>query len=894
MKTNKVLLAFALFSLVALRASAQVTEAQPRIAAAVDDTKLTVLHGNTYPLARAQFDRGPAPDNLPMQHMLLVLKRSPAQEAALEKFLAEQLDHTSPNFHHWLSPAEFGQLYGPAQQDIDVITRWLTNSGFHVENVGAGRTTIQFSGTAGQVQSAFHTAIHQYVVGGKQHWANSTDPSIPSALTPVVAGVRSLHNFYPTRASHVRSAKEARRAQYSFPSGCSTNPNSSDFCSFGLSPADFDKIYNVSSSLTGSGQTIAIVSDSDIQVSNSNLTQPTDANQFRALFGLPAINFLEIETDPADDPGVSGPDGDEVEAALDVEWSGAVAPAATIDLVVSPSSETAGTFGGDISAQYIVNNNLAPILSYSYGECELGLGTTGNEFYQNLWQQAASEGISVMVSTGDNGSAGCDLVEVEGPPSQPAQFGLEVNGIASTPYNIAVGGTDFNDVTNPGTYWSASNNSSTQQSVLGYVPEMTWNDTCTNAVVYQYFGYTTALGACNSLTVEDFDDEEGIVLIGPTGASGGASTCTTSDGEDPSSCLGGYAKPTWQTALEGAGDGKRDLPDVSLFAGDGLISGSFYIDCEEDYVGVPCSLTADDYDDFLEVGGTSVSAQAMAGVMALVDQKTGARQGNANATFYSLASQQTPANCNASTPASSCVFYNVTVGTIAMPCVAGSPNCSGTGALDVGVLTGFDAGTGYNEATGIGTVNVTNLANASGWAGPSSAADFTLSSANPVATLSNGSGMFSFSIAAQNGFSGSVTFSCSALPTGDTCSTFSPASPVTVSGTTTVQVTVSGSNTVGFIPAHVRFGDSGRTPHGIVLLSFLWLAAILALALRRRSGRWGVALAAMTFACVIGIVGCGASNDTVVTTPPPSSSVATAVLTATGGGITHSIAFTIE
>ena len=345
LNTNKVLLAFALFSLVALRTSAQATYAQPRIVTAVDDTKLTVLRGNTHPLARPQFDRGLAPASLPMQHMLLVLKRSPAQEAALESFMAEQLDRSSPEYHHWLTPGDFGQMYGPAQQDIEVVTKWLGAHGFQVEKVGAGRTTIQFSGTAAQVQTAFHTAIHQYVVKDEQHWANSADPAIPTALTPVVAGIRSLHNFYPKPSSRLHRASSLRPG-FTFNNGGPCDiAGSSDLC-FAVGPNDFAKIYNLPAGINGAGVTIAIVSDSNINLA--------DVSQFRTLFGLPANvpNVIVNGTNP-------GLNDDEIEAVLDTEWSGAVATNATVDLVVSPSSLLAGgdLSAGDISAFHTSHGN---------------------------------------------------------------------------------------------------------------------------------------------------------------------------------------------------------------------------------------------------------------------------------------------------------------------------------------------------------------------------------------------------------------------------------------------------------------------------------------------------------------------------------------------------------
>jgi hypothetical protein len=771
LNTNKVLLAFALFSLVALRASAQSTYSQPRITAAVNDTQLTVLRGNTHPLAQPQYDHGPAPATLPMQHMLLVLKRSPAQETALEGFMTEQLDKSSPNYHHWLTPTEFGQLYGPAQQDIDLITKWLSAHGFQVNSVAAGRTTIDFSGNAGQVQAAFHTAIHQYVVKNEQHWANSSDPSIPTALTPVVAGIRSLHNFNPKPANHLRRA--ALRPGFTFNNGSACDiAGSSDDC-FAVGPGDFATIYNVPTGETGAGETIAIVGDSNINLA--------DISQFRALFSLPA-NVPNVILANGTNPGLTS---DEIEAALDTEWSGAVAQEATIDLVIAPSTNT--SFGGDIAANYIIQHNVAPILSESFGECELGLGTTGNAMYNTMWQQAAAQGITVLVSAGDDGSAACDIDEINGPITQPASNGLEVNGVASTPYNVAVGGTDFNDVGTQTSYWNTAPGTIT--SALKYVPESTWNDTCTNAQVFPLVSdtppITNAVESCSSLTVQ----QAGLVEV--TGGSGGVSNCTTFNGTNPAQCTGGNAQPTWQNGLAGVQGTTRNLPDISLFAGDGF-AGSFYVMCEMDTSASsggqgnePCALGTTP--NFVGVGGTSVSVQAFAGIMALVDQKNGnpaAGQGNIGPVLYALAATQSNASCNASTPASTCFFNDVTIGTNAMPCVPGSLNCSTTAsvpgvpsspapritvrairivcALGIGLLlllglgrrrqrwvtavalcgtavlllvsvgcgsnngsseggggsdagtpegtlTSYNAGTGYDLATGLGSVNVNNL-----------------------------------------------------------------------------------------------------------------------------------------------------------------------------------------
>lgn len=669
---------------------------QRLITQAIDEAKLTQLRGNTHPLARAEFDRGPAPASLPMQRMLLVLARSAPAEAAIQTLLQEQQDKSSPNYRKWVTPGEFGEQFGASDEDIQTVTSWLQGHGFQVEGVSNGRTIIEFSGTAQNVQEAFHTSIHSYMVNGEQHWANASDPEIPNALASAVIGVDSLNNFPKKAAHHLAGGLSARTiagglntAKPALTNACGTDPqNGSTLYCNTLGPYDFAAIYNVlplwnaTSPIDGTGESIAIIARSNINLQ--------DVSDFRTLFGLPG-NAPQVILD-GPDPGLVP--GDETEADLDVEWSGAVAKGATIELVVSQSTET--TDGVDLSAEYAVDNNIAPIISESFGTCELNLGTAGNAFYKNLWEQAAAQGISVFVSSGDQGSAGCDFFQGTAP--QPAKEGLQVSGIASTPYNVSVGGTDFNDFFNGLTYWNAASNPTTLQSAKGYIPEITWNDSCTNAIFGQIGFSTNAETNCNNGQLAGT-----VVTIG---AGGGASSCINPTGGSPSTCTGGYAKPPWQTGSGVPADGKRDVPDVSLFASNGFLDNAYAI-CEAD-ISQPCNAN-----NVLQIGGTSASSPTFAGLLALVDQKTQSRQGNPNFILYKLAAQQSPANCNSSTgPASTCVFNDVTNGTIAMPCATGSPNCTKSSSFDqFGVLSGYNTGTGYDLATGLGSVNATNLVN---------------------------------------------------------------------------------------------------------------------------------------------------------------------------------------
>jgi hypothetical protein len=694
----------------------------------VNDLERTVLKGNTHPLARAAFDRGAAPSSLSMQRMILVLQPSAIQQSSLHALLDAQQTRGSATYHQWLTPQQFGQRFGPADSDLEAVKAWLESSGFKINSVSKGRTAIEFSGNAGQVQDAFHTAMHSYQVDGKQYWANATDPSIPSALAPVVKGVLSLYNFPRHMQSTIKGsatrAGDSGLPLYTYSQGTSTY--------YDLGPTDFATIYNVlplwNAGIDGTGQTIAIVGETDINL--------TDIETFRSLFGLPANdpNIILNGTDP-------GMTGDEPEADLDVSWSGAVAKNATIDLVVSAT--TASSLGVDLSALYIVDNNLAPIMSESYGECEATLGNAGNQFYNSLWQQASAQGITVVIAAGDSGSAGCDDFNT----ALFASDGLAVSGYASTPYNVAVGGTDFDQTATTVTnYWSATNNATTGASALGYIPETTWNQSCAGQ------------GAASCLSTSDY--------LNIVAGSGGPSNCSSVDANG--NCLAGYAKPSWQTGAGVPQDGVRDMPDVSLFASAGF-NGSAYIICEGDmtFFGIkqgyynPCSLANQ---SFWGIGGTSAAAPTFAGIMALVDQKTASRQGNANYVLYSLAAQS-GASCNSSTAETgaassknSCAFYDITNGNNSVPCAANSPNCGTAPADTFGILTdpanpsnpAWITTPGYDLATGLGSINAANLVTA--W----SAATFnptvtTLTNLSPANLVHGQSVNVSVTVAPQSG-----------------------------------------------------------------------------------------------------------------------------------------------
>ncbi len=659
-----------------------------RVTQAVDDAQRTTLRGNTHPLILQAPDLGVAPPDMPTRRALLVLKRSGEQEAALHRLIEDQQDKNSPDYHKWLTPDEFGRQFGPSDQDVQAVTSWLELHGFQVARIAKGRITIEFSGTAAQIEEAFHAPIHKFMVEGKEHWANANDPEIPSALAPVVGGVVSLHNF-PRKSMIVRSTQ----VTHTMARGETTPFFTTASGRFDVGPFDFATIYNVlplwnatPTAIDGTGQTIAVVADSNINIQ--------DARDFRNLFGLPPKDPQVILDGP--DPGLNG---DEVEAILDVQWAGAVAKNANVVMVTA--ADTLTSFGTDLAAFYIIDNNIAPIMTESFGACEAFLGTAGNSFFNGIWEQAAAQGISVFVSSGDGGSTACDNFNT----ASTSTLGLGVSGIASTPFNVAVGGTDFDDAGIQSNFWNATNAPGTRSSAKSYIPETTWNDTCAQ----------NGLGACTT-------PSGGII-----GASGGPSGCAAGvpavSGVVGGSCVG-YVKPPWQTGTGVPADGRRDIPDVSLFASNGH-NLSAYVMCQADALpptaSPSCNPVPTGSFSFFGVGGTSVSSPAMAGIMAMVNQKNGGRQGNPNFVFYKLAARPN-ASCDSSNPttigSATCVFQDVTKGNISVPCTGGSPNCS-TAAGTTGVLVdpastttpAWTTTAGYDRATGLGTVNAANLVN---------------------------------------------------------------------------------------------------------------------------------------------------------------------------------------
>jgi hypothetical protein len=685
-----VLLAVAALSLPAFAQTSSGTSVPDRITQAIDESNLVTLSRNTRPEANRANDRGALPEGFAVEHMFLLLQRSSQQEKALDTLIDQLNDKKSPNFHHWLTAEQFGQKYGVSQNDIDTVTRWLESHGFHVNQVYANRVLIDVSGTAGQIKEAFHTSMHSLDVSGEAHISNISDPQIPAALSGVVKGIASLNDFKPKPT--YRLAKD-----YTF-AGCSSSsavPSEPGTC-YAITPQDNAVIYGLnplfSAGISGQGQTIVLVEDTD------TYGGAADWNSYRNAFGLatsfPAGTYTQVHPGGCTDPGTNADDG---EAAIDVEVASAVAPSAAIELISCASGTV--TFGGLIALQNLINASSTPpaIASVSYGVCEALNGNGGNAAFYNTYQQAASEGVSVFVSSGDDGPSSCANefgVEYDDP-------GQGITGWGGSPYNVSVGGTDFEDTyfSKTGgaplsTYWSATN-SSGYGSALSYIPEMPWDDACANALISEvatgsFTPYGTA-GTCNNAT---FDVTTSYLSLGA--GSGGPSNCATGEEGTNSQTSAivspqcqGWPKPSYQSGASLTGgqavygqpsDGVRDIPDVAMFAANG-VWGHFETVCWSDPSqtsggAASCAGAPSTWSGF---GGTSVATPTMAAIQALVNQQTGEKWGNPNPIYYQIAQNQygtaggtfLGSGCNSSTGnTAGCAFNDVTQGDIDLACKA--------------------------------------------------------------------------------------------------------------------------------------------------------------------------------------------------------------------------------
>jgi subtilase family serine protease len=710
------------------------------LSAPIDDSRMVTVAGNVRPEVRGARDLGRVPESMAFPHISLLLQRSPEREAAARAYIDAIHDKSSPLFHHWLTADEITAHFGVAQEDLATVKSWLEAHGFTV-NSYSPNLVMDVSGTAGAIRHAFGADMHTILVRGQQHIVNVTEPGVPEALRAVLVGPTTLHDFRGHSMARRRVPKKQRDLTYTDSQGNLWQA---------LVPADVQTIYNLApvyaQGLTGTGQRIVLIED-------TNLYTNDDWYTFRKVLGLSRLYpqgtlTVTYPTGPSTctNPGDTTDDG---EAALDVEWSTAVAPNASIILAACKAVKNSYVnFGGFVAlANMLTQSNPPKIVSISYGESEPANGASNNALISTLYQTAAMEGISVYVSAGDEGASSSDA------DANFASHGINVTGWGSTPYNISVGGTDFED-TYQGTntqYWNFTN-AANFGSAKSYIPEIPWNGSCASVLFYTYLGFGSASAACNSsIAVTD-------ALTDTDGGSGGPSNCYSGtpmvSGVTGGSCAG-VAKPSWQSGLVGnPADGVRDIPDVSLFAANGNW-GHYYIACYSrlptaTYGGVACNETVSNWSGW---GGTSISSPEMAAIQALINEKTGQAWGNANTQYYAIAKSQFGATgnptCNSSAtggPSASCDFYDVTAGDNDQACtqlvsgssrkgytLGGTYNCFGGSATlsnsnktvtyTYGALSltnaslGIAYGTnvGWDFGAGIGTVNAYALINDPVW-----------------------------------------------------------------------------------------------------------------------------------------------------------------------------------
>lgn len=623
--TGRVLFSLVVLSLLTVALLAQT--AAPRITAAIDNTQRTTIPGTHPPMARQANDTGQVPSGTKLGGISIVFSRTASQEAKLQALISAQQNSSSALFHKWLTPEEFASQFGVADSDIAKVESWLEQQGFTIDAVSRSKSRVTFSGTAGQVAAAFDTELHYYTVNGQVHYAPSKDLSVPAALSSVVQSIMNLSSFRP---------KPRLKAKPSFTSSQSGNTF--------LTPKDVATVYDIAaaynSGYTGTGQSIAVVGQSEIFLS--------DVEKLQNAAGLTVKDPTLVLVPNSGNSAVSS--GDEAESDLDLEYSGGIATGATIYFVYVGNNSNYSVWD---SISYAVDTLIAPIISVSYGDCETDLGSNNYATLNSILEQAAAQGQSVIAASGDSGSTDCygysNLTTAQ-------QEALAVDFPSDSPYVTGIGGTEFPSAdidggSNSSTYWESANGADVISSALSYIPEQVWNDDSSSN--------------------------------GISSGGGGISTLT--------------ARPSWQTGVTGIPSGSyRLVPDISLAASP---SNPGYIFCSSDsgWTGITGSCSngfRDSNDDYLTVaGGTSFGAPIFAGMLAIINQKlhsTG--QGVVNSTLYTLAA-------DATTYASA--FHDITSG--GNQCTAGSSYCSTAGASE------YPATTGYDEASGLGSPDFSNL-----------------------------------------------------------------------------------------------------------------------------------------------------------------------------------------
>lgn len=810
---------------------------QSRIIGPIGSAQMQVVKGTVSPRVAASQDEGQLTGSTPIENMSLVFALSAAQQADLKNLLQQQQTVGSPLYHQWLKPGQFAARYGTSQQDLAKVAAWLRSQGFTVTAIPESDDRVVFSGTATQVNAVFQTQLHQYLFHGNERWANSTDISLPQAIAGMALGVEHLNTFRPEPHVMKRLVHEApRNAANSVNSHYTlTDQNGTEY-NF-IAPADAQTLYDVTglynSNFTGTDQMLAIVGQTDI------MQHQSDIANFRKLSGLNASNLPQQILVPNSGTATAYV-GDLEEADIDVEWSGALAKNANILYVTVGNSQNYSVLDSlqyAINTPLVNNTNFVPVISISYGGCEAGFaGSSEIQILEQSLEKANSQGQTVFAASGDSGSADCDTGTNSNGQPEAASHGLAVDYPPSSQYVTAAGGTSFSgDIGDQSKYWNTTNNSD-NGSVLSYIPETTWNDT---------------------------PNVTGLNNDGTLSASGGGASSL-------------FTKPSWQVGTGVPSDGKRDVPDVSL-ATDPNHDG--YVLCTQETNSAGTAFTGQSscaypltgnevaYFDTSEsgylYGGTSIAAPQWAAILTLMNQEAGntGGVGNINPILYQTA-ETTPG-----------AFHDVTTGSNAVVCVAGSPNCVSNGGY---VMSCCSAGTGYDMATGLGSVDAAALAAVWPRLMVVNGQFSLLLKPNTVTVAPGGSGMTSVVLSPSSagpgtsGFTGTVDLTCSNLPAGVTCS-FSNSAVSLVPGTAqTVTLTLNASSSAAATgTARMRHSPSPLNSGVAARLGFAGILgfALLGLGRKRRffPSRWmavlllfaGLIAATCLTACAGGSAGSG-------------------------------------
>jgi len=810
-----------------------------RIMYAVDSSRTARVRGSAHPMARPQFDQGRVSPEQQLSSVVLNFRLSASQQADLQELLREQQDRSSPNYHRWLTPEQYAARFGMTSNDLAKVSSWLQSQGLTVNGVSRSRNEISFSGSVGQVEYALRTELHRYLINGEQHMANSSDVSLPDAFAGEVLGVRGLSDFHPK--------PRFRPAVARFTSNVSGNHF--------VIPADFATLYHVPSGFDGTGQTVAVLGQTLLNASNST----SDLDAFRSAAGLPATTSTNLKLIQVPGTGTATAcTGDQTEADLDLEWTEGVAKNATIKFVYAGNgsgtncnNRTKNVFD---ALQYAIANNLAPIISISYGNCEANLGKSFVLTMQQWAQQANAQGQTISGPAGDEGAADCDT-------GVSATQGFAVDVPAAIPEVTGVGGSEFTgDATATATAGCAAptadwlgtcSSTSSTGTAVGYITEKTWNDPPAKT--------STSLSA----------------------GGGGASTI--------------FSKPSWQSGTGVPGDGKRDVPDVALNASGGDNAHDPYLICSQDFFtgvtgvtscanGFRSSSTNASENNLVDaVGGTSAGAPTFAGILALlnqaINQATGSNGlGNVNPMLYALAATSPTA------------FHDITSGNNNAPCTSGTTNCpAGTTSF------GFSAGPGYDQVTGLGSLDVANLISA--WTAVIPTQDFALDGLVTSAATGQ-AGTSTVTVTRLNGFIGTINLTCASAAAVKISCSLTPASVTFPASGNTQTSTLSMTAAADLRDLPSRKSKVEILARGFGLTGGLFAAVILGIPSRRK---WAALFALVVLAIALTAIGCGGgsgSNTRVVTTAPQTYIVTVTGTGTTSGGttLTHStnVSFTVS